>query len=144
MVSPSTPSVGLAVIHLFFGVGPLVDRDAVIAAIRSARAEGTQVVTAAMLGHKADVGIMALAEDQWRLRDLQSALVAAGLELRDSYVSLTEISEYAAGSPTRCARHGCTRSSPRRAGRASASTRCRSGGPWARTGIERTSIAARS
>jgi chlorite dismutase len=99
MVSPSTPSVGLAVIHLFFGVGPLVDRDAVIAAIRSARAEGTQVVTAAMLGHKADVGIMALAEDQWRLRDLQSALVAAGLELRDSYVSLTEISEYAAGVP---------------------------------------------
>jgi chlorite dismutase len=52
-----------------------------------------------MLGHKADVGIMALAEDQWRLRDLQSALVAAGLELRDSYVSLTEISEYAAGVP---------------------------------------------
>jgi chlorite dismutase len=99
MSSPSTPSVGLAVVHLFFGVGPLVDRDAVIAAIGSARAEGTQVVTVAMLGHKADVGVMALAEDQWRLRDLQTALVDAGLELRDSYVSLTEISEYAAGVP---------------------------------------------
>jgi chlorite dismutase len=99
MSSPSTPSVGLAVVHLFFGVGPLVDREAVTAAIGSARAEGTQVVTVAMLGHKADIGVMALAEDQWRLRDLQTALVAAGLELRDSYVSLTEISEYAAGVP---------------------------------------------
>jgi chlorite dismutase len=42
---------------------------------------------------------MALSEDLWRLRDLQSALVAAGLEVVGSYVSLTEISEYAAGVP---------------------------------------------
>jgi chlorite dismutase len=99
MVSPSSPSVGLCVAHLFLGVGPLVERQAVLAALAEARGSGIQVVTAAILGHKADIGIMALAEDQWRLRDLQTALVSAGLELRDSYVSLTEISEYAAGVP---------------------------------------------
>jgi chlorite dismutase len=99
MVTPSTPSVGLAVAHLFLGAGPLAEREAVLAAFAGARAEGTQVVTVAMLGHKADVGVMALAEDQWKLRELQTQLVAAGMELRDSYVSLTEISEYAAGVP---------------------------------------------
>ena len=99
MTSPSTPSVGLAVIHLFFKVGPLVEREAVTAAVEAARARGDQVVTAAMLGHKADLGVMALSEDQWNLRRLQTALVDAGLELVDSYVSLTELSEYAAGVP---------------------------------------------
>lgn len=99
MASPSVPSTGLAVVHLFFRVGPLADPNEVVSAIDKAVAEGAQVVTAAMLGHKADVCVMALAEDQWTLRRLQTALVSAGLELTDSYVSLTEISEYAAGVP---------------------------------------------
>ena len=76
-----------------------LDRDAVIQAVKSAESEGVQVVTAAILGHKADVGFMALAEDLWRLRSLQSDLQAAGLMVVGSYVSLTEISEYAAGIP---------------------------------------------
>jgi chlorite dismutase len=42
---------------------------------------------------------MALSADQWRLRALQTALVAAGLDLVDSYVSMTELSEYAKGIP---------------------------------------------
>ena len=54
-----------------------------------------------MLGHKADVGFMALGADLWRLRRLQSDLQAAGLVVADSYVSLTEVSEYAAGHPRR-------------------------------------------
>ncbi len=54
-----------------------------------------------MLGHKADLGFMALGPDLWRLRGLQSALQAAGLEVVDSYVSLTEVSEYAQGCPRR-------------------------------------------
>ena len=52
-----------------------------------------------MLGHKADVAIMAMHPDWWELRKLQSAITASGLDVVDSYVSLTEISEYAAGVP---------------------------------------------
>ena len=74
------------------------EQDETIASIRrgvkDAEADGYQVVPVAVLGHKADVGFMALGPDQWRLRRLQTDLTAAGLELVDSYVSLTEISEY--------------------------------------------------
>jgi chlorite dismutase len=99
MPAPSSPSVGLAVAHLFWKVGPLADRDAVLAALDAATTGDDQVVTAAMLGHKADLCTMALSADQWHLRRLQTQLVDAGLELVDSYLSLTELSEYAAGVP---------------------------------------------
>jgi chlorite dismutase len=99
MPDPSTPSVGVAVAHLFWKVGPLADRDAVLDAVEKATAGGDQVITAAMLGHKADLATMVLSPDQWRLRQIQTALGAAGLELVDSYISLTEISEYAQGVP---------------------------------------------
>jgi chlorite dismutase len=71
----------------------------VIRAVKGAEADDVQVVTVAMLGHKADLGFMALGPDLWRLRRLQSDLQAAGLEVVDSYVSLTEVSEYADGIP---------------------------------------------
>jgi chlorite dismutase len=71
----------------------------VVAALESAADGDDQIVTAALLGHKADVAVMALSADQWRLRALQTALVAAGLDLVDSYVSMTELSEYAKGIP---------------------------------------------
>lgn len=90
---------GEAVLHLFFTVGPLADADLIAAAVRSAEADGYQVVPVAVLGHKADLAFMALGDDQWRLRRLQTELTAAGLDLVDSYVSLTEISEYAQGVP---------------------------------------------
>ena len=96
---PLTPSVGWGVLHLFFAVGPTLDTEAVVEAVKTARAEGDQVVTVAMLGHKADLGVMALGPDLWRLRSLQSALCGAGLEATGSYVSLTEVSEYAQGVP---------------------------------------------
>ena len=60
---------------------------------------GVQVVTVAVLGHKADIAFMALHPDLWQLRDFQAALSQAGLDIVDSYVSLTELSEYAAGLP---------------------------------------------
>lgn len=99
MTDPSSPTIGTAVLHLFFRVGPLADAGEVLAAIAEAEGRGDQVVSVAMLGHKADLGIMALSADQWNLRRLQTALVQAGLELTDSYVSLTEVSEYAQGVP---------------------------------------------
>ena len=94
-----TPSVGWGVLHLFFRVSAGSDAQAVGTAVKGAREAGHQVVTFAVLGHKADIGVMALGPDLWVLRRLQTELVAAGLELVSSYVSMTEVSEYAAGIP---------------------------------------------
>jgi peroxiredoxin len=96
---PSQPSIGLGVLHLFYKLAPLADRDEVLASVKRAVADGDQVVPVAILGHKADLAIMALGDDLWRLRRLQADLQRAGLDLVDSYVSLTEISEYAQGVP---------------------------------------------
>jgi chlorite dismutase len=68
-------------------------------AVKQTEADGVQVVTAAMLGHKADIGVMGLGPDLWRLRRLQTDLQEAGLHVTYSYVSLTEVSEYAQGIP---------------------------------------------
>jgi hydrogen peroxide-dependent heme synthase len=107
VTEPLAPSTGLSVLHLFAkleaeppGSGaPSCDPQAVIQAVKSAEADGVQVVVVAMLGHKADIGFMALGADLWRLRRLQSHLQSAGLTVVYSYVSLTEVSEYAAGIP---------------------------------------------
>jgi hydrogen peroxide-dependent heme synthase len=99
MTEALSPSVGWGVLHLFFRAGPDARRSDVEAAVKEAEADGDQVIPVAMLGHKADLAVMALSEDLWRLRRLQTALVAAGLELVDSYTSLTELSEYAQGVP---------------------------------------------
>jgi chlorite dismutase len=77
----------------------LVDAEAVVSAVKRAQAEGDQVISVAILGHKADLAFMALGTDLWQLRRLQADLTNAGLEVVDSYVSLTEISEYAQGVP---------------------------------------------
>jgi peroxiredoxin len=107
VTEPLVPSVGWGVLHLFCKLpdgsasagGTRVNHQAIIQAVKSAEADDLQVVTVAMLGHKADLGFMALGADHWRLRRLQSDLQAAGLVVASSYVSLTEVSEYAAGLP---------------------------------------------
>jgi hydrogen peroxide-dependent heme synthase len=99
MPAPLVPTVGWGVLHLFCKAGPLADAAAVTAAVKAAEEGDHQVVTAAMLGHKADLAVMALGPDLWRLRQLQTDLTAAGLDVVDSYVSLTELSEYAQGVP---------------------------------------------
>ena len=99
MTEPLSPSVGLGVLHLFAKPTATFDAEAVVQAVKEAEAGGDQVVTVALLGHKADAAFMALSPDLVRLRHLQARLGLAGLELADSYVSLTEISEYAQGVP---------------------------------------------
>lgn len=94
-----SPTTGWGVLHLFCRPAPTVDREAVVAATKALEADGHQVVTVAVLGHKADAGFMALGPDLWRLRRFQSDITAAGMDVVDSFVSLTEISEYAAGVP---------------------------------------------
>ena len=99
MVTPASPSVGLGVVHLFWHLSSATDPEAVVAAVKDAEANGNQVVCVATLGHKADMAIMALGEDLWSLRHLQASLQATGLRLADSYVSVTELSEYSDGVP---------------------------------------------
>ena len=90
---------GLAALHLFCVPEPHVDREAADAAVKAAVAADAQVVVSSILGHKCDVAVMALHPDWTVLRGLQSALQAAGLKVVDSYVSITEVSEYAKGMP---------------------------------------------
>ena len=99
MTQDVRPSIGQGVLHLFFKVGAGVDKAAAVAAVEACRGREDQVVSIAMLGHKADIAVMGLGPNLWSLRQLQTDLVASGLELVDSYVSLTELSEYAMGIP---------------------------------------------
>jgi hypothetical protein len=99
MPAPLEPSVGWGVLHLFCKTGPLAEAEAVAAAVKAAEADEVQVVPVAVLGHKCDLAFMALGPDLWRLRRLQTELAEAGLDVVDSYVSLTELSEYSQGVP---------------------------------------------
>ena len=100
MTEPLSPSTGWGVLHLFCKPRAAVDAEAVVAAVKAGQESDHQVVTFSVLGHKADLGFLAVGPDLVRLRQLQSALQAAGLDVVDSYVSLTEVSEYAKGMPS--------------------------------------------
>ncbi len=86
-------------LHLFCKATPMFEGESVVAAVRAAEGAGVQVVTVSTLGHKCDAAFMAMLEDWQVLRALQSGLQRAGLDVVDSYVSLTEVSEYAKGMP---------------------------------------------
>jgi len=93
---------GLGVLHLFCKIPEQMfhnKKGKLFQAIEKARASSMQVVTVSILGHKADVAFMVLSNDWVQLRSFQTAVAASGLEIVDSYVSLTEISEYAQGVP---------------------------------------------
>jgi hydrogen peroxide-dependent heme synthase len=99
--SPLVPSVGQAVLHLFCRVpaGDGFDAELLRQAVKSAQAEDYQVIPTALLGHKADLGLMVLGPDLWRLRRFQSQVQGCGASPVASYVSVTEVSEYASGVP---------------------------------------------
>jgi peroxiredoxin len=96
---PLTASEGWGVLHLFCKIGPGTDGEAVAAAVKGAADEDQQVIPFSIFGHKADLGVLAIGPDWVRLRRLQAALQSAGLVVVDSYLSLTEVSEYAKGMP---------------------------------------------
>jgi len=99
MSEPMSPSVGMAVLHLFGHPAAEFDGQAVVSAVKDAQSRGVQVVSVSMLGHKADVAFMAVASDMRELRKFQTAVQTAGVFITDSYVSITELSEYAANVP---------------------------------------------
>src|ERR1700722_11952322 len=96
---PLAPSRGLNVLHLFCHPGADIDAGALRKSVDEARANGLQVISVAIMGAKADICFMILGEDLWTLRQLQSKIQAAGFLVAESYVSVTEVSEYAAGMP---------------------------------------------
>ena len=86
-------------VHLFCHPEGVVDAGAVREAVDDAVAADLQVVTAAIMGAKADTCFMVLGEDLWDLRKFQSKIQGAGFKVAESYVSVTEVSEYAGGMP---------------------------------------------
>jgi peroxiredoxin len=94
-----TTSIGWGVLHLFCKLTPESDGQAVVNAVKDVADGEHQVLTVAMFGHKADVAFMALGPNLWHLRSLQTRLQQAGLEIVDSYVSMTETSEYSPDLP---------------------------------------------
>jgi len=72
----------------------------------SGQADPHQVLTFVALGHKADLGVMAVGPDLARLQALQRELERAPLVPTWSYVSMTEASEYATTEDDERARLG--------------------------------------
>jgi chlorite dismutase len=102
-VEPVVASAGWGVLHLFYRVDrtraenePAAAKR-VLDAVDRLVADGThQVLCFAVLGHKADLGIMALGPDLARLQAFQHDVGEAPLVPTWSYFSLTELSEYGA------------------------------------------------
>jgi hydrogen peroxide-dependent heme synthase len=100
IVDTVEPSVGWGVLHLFYRVDRTraeADTKAgkhILDAVQSLVDDGHQALLFAVLGHKADLGVMVLGPDLARLQSFQQELAATPLTLVDSYVSLTELSEY--------------------------------------------------
>jgi hydrogen peroxide-dependent heme synthase len=95
------PSSGWGVLHLFFHVDRArVDAEPggakrVLDAVESFTADGEhQALCFVALGHKADVGMLALGPDLARLQAFQHELLGGPLVPAWSYLSLTEASEY--------------------------------------------------
>ena len=100
MPEPLRPAAGWVVLHLFLRVVPGADGSALSVALKAADADSDlQVVVFSVLGHKADLGVMLLGPDVWQLRAVQTQIAASGVAIVESYVSLTEVSEYAKGLP---------------------------------------------
>jgi chlorite dismutase len=76
-----------------------VDAGALRKAVEEATSQGLQVITAAIVGAKADVCFMVLGENLWDLRKFQTKVQSAGFNVAESFISVTEVSEYAAGMP---------------------------------------------
>lgn len=102
--TPVTPPVGAAVLHLFCRLDG-VDGDALVQAVADARDQGVQVTVFSVLGHKAQAGFLLLDRDLWALRRAQAAIEAAGAQPVSSFLSITEISEYAESLPDAAKRH---------------------------------------
>ncbi len=89
------PSEGWGVIHLFLRTDRGADASAVLEAITTFTAKDpNQVIAFSVLGGRADLGLMLLSPDLDSLDALVKRITAGPVERLDSFVSLTEHSEY--------------------------------------------------
>jgi chlorite dismutase len=101
VTDPVEASTGWGVLHLFYRVDPgRTDEPSgakqVLDALDAFTAdEPHQALVFVVLGHKAELGVMAVGPDLARLQVLQHELSRTPLVAAWSYVSLTEASEYA-------------------------------------------------
>ena len=112
-MEPVEPSVGWGVLHLFYRVDRArADHEPggakrVLDAVAALEADGVhQALVFAVLGHKADLGVVALGPDLARLQAFEAEVARAPLVATSSYVSLTEGSEYTATEDDERARLG--------------------------------------
>jgi peroxiredoxin len=100
-LEPVIPSTGWGVLHLYYRVDRARADESgaskpVLDAVAGLEADGHQVLVSSVLGHKADLGVMALGPDLARLQRFQQEVLDGPLVPEYSYVSLTEQSEYGA------------------------------------------------
>ena len=100
-MEPVELSTGWGVLHLFYVVdraraeADSMARKRVLDVLRALADDGHQALCFAVLGHKAELGVMALGPDLARLQAFQHDLTASTpLRVVDSFLSFTELSEY--------------------------------------------------
>lgn len=100
MTEAVQPSEGWGVLHLFYTVDRQAGGEAgaakrILDAVAAFEADGHQVLLSCVLGHKADLGVMALGPDLARIQAFETELAGiSALRPVYSYLSLTETSEY--------------------------------------------------
>src|SRR5580658_6441008 len=77
-----SPRTGWGVLHLFCRLAGHFDAAAVRAAAKTAGEQGLQVVTVALLGHKADIGFVVVGPDLWSHQGFQRAVPEAMKQAR--------------------------------------------------------------
>lgn len=103
--APVTPTSGVCALHLFVDLTPELDGRALVRTLDAATANGMQIVTFAVVGHKAHAGFLLLDADLWALRRTQAGIETAGTRVTNSFLSVTEVSEYAEHLPEVAKRH---------------------------------------
>ncbi len=99
-MEPVNPSIGWGGLHLFYRVDRArVEQEPgtakrIVDAVASLEADDHHALVFAVLGHKADLGVMAYGPDLARLQTFQQELLTGPLVPDYSFVSLTELSEY--------------------------------------------------
>src|SRR6476646_11124191 len=100
-LEPVSPSIGWGVLHLFYRVDRArVEQEPgaakrIVDAVASLEADDHHALVFAILGHKADLGVMAYGPDLARLHAFQQELLTGPLLAEYSFVSLFVFSEYA-------------------------------------------------
>jgi len=95
-----TPSTGWGVLHLYYRLDRVrVANDpgavkCLVAAVEALHADGHQALVCSVLGHKADLGVMALGPDLERLARFEAEVLDGPFVPVYSFVSLTESSPY--------------------------------------------------